>query len=358
VVLDTTSEDSMKKVKIGNKTIGEGEPTYIVAEAGRNHNGNIEMAEKLIKVAARGDADAVKFQSFKAQNVMVKDLFKLKHVEQTTQTSESAYEATEKVELDEEAHYRLAEVAQREGIDFLSTPEDMEMADLLDKLGVPAFKTASLDLTYLDLLRYIAARGKPMIVSTGMSTLAEIDEAVNAIKSTGNDQIILLHCVSCYPPPVEDINLRVIEVLKRAFQLPVGYSDHSLGITIPIAAATLGASLVEKHFTLDKSLPGPDHRISADPEELATMINNIRTIEKALGLCEKRPVQSEMEMRKVRRKIVAKKDIGSGTVLSEEMLAVKMCGDEGIEPRLLNIIVGRKTRANLREDEAITWEKI
>lgn len=348
----------MKRVQIGDRAIGEGEPTYVVAEAGRNHNGNIEMAKELIKAAARAGADAVKFQSFKAENLMVKDLFKLKHVEKTSHISESAYEATRKVELSDEAHYELAVVAREEGIEFLSTPEDKKLVDLLDKLGVPAFKTASIDLTYLGLLTYIAAKGKPMIVSTGMSTMAEISEAVDAVKSTGNDQIVLCHCVSCYPPPPEDINLRAIETLKRVFQLPVGYSDHTLGITILTAAAALGANLIEKHFTLDKSLPGPDHRISADPEELATMVKSIRTIGKALGSGEKKPAESEMEMRKARRKIVAKRDIGIGTALSEQMLAAKMCGDQGIDPRFLSIIVGRKTRADFRKDEPITWDKI
>ena len=348
----------MKKLYIGDRAVGPGEPVYIVAEAGRNHNGDMEMAEGLVKAAAWAGADAVKFQSFRARELMVKDIFKLTHEEHTTQAQESAYQATEKVELCEEAHYRLAEVARREGVAFLSTPEDMEMVEVLERAGVPAFKTASVDLTYLDLLRAISAKGRPMIVSTGMATMDEVAGAIDAIASTGNDQVCLLHCVSCYPPPVEDTNLRAMEALRQAFPFPVGYSDHSLGITIPIAAVALGACLIEKHFTLDRGLPGSDHRISADPAELRAMVEGIRTVERALGDGVKVPAPSEMDMRCARRKIVARRDIESGTTLSIDMLAVKMCRDRGIEPRFLPVVVGRETRASLREDEVITWHKI
>jgi N-acetylneuraminate synthase/N,N'-diacetyllegionaminate synthase len=347
----------MEKIKIGNKLIGDGEPCYIIAEAGRNHNGNIRLAKKLVEMAAECGADAVKFQSFRADDLIVRDVEKIAHIKE--RIKESAYESTKKVELKEQWHFELADLAKENNIDFLSTPEDHKMADLLERVGVPAFKIASLDITYFDLLRHVAKKGKPMIVSTGMSNLAEVAEAVEVIRSESNNQIILLHCVSAYPPSIEDVNLSCIKMIKQVFNLPTGYSDHTLSIFVPVSAVALGANLIEKHFTLDKSLPGVDHKISADPKEFKKIVEGIREIEKAMGSGFKLPSASESEMRrKTRRKIVAQMDIRKGSIIKRDMLGVKIAGEGGLEPKFLDVIIGRRLKVDVKKDQKITWDMI
>jgi len=225
-------------------------------------------------------------------------------------------------------------------------------------MGVPVFKVGSGEITNLPLLKYIARKKKPVILSTGMATLGEIEEALAAIRQEGVDEIVLLHCVSCYPARTEDMNLRVMGTLRQAFRLPVGLSDHSLGITVPIAAVALGACAIEKHFTLDKKLPGPDHRASLEPRELKEMVKAIRDVEKALGNGIKRPTVEEEENKKVgRRSIVARVDIPAGAVITEDMLAIKRPGN-GLEPKYINLIIGRKTKANIISGEVITFPKV
>ena len=265
------------KLKIGDKLIGEEEPCFIIAEAGVNHNGSVELAKKLIDAAKDAGADAVKFQTFKAESVVVKDAQKAEYQKETTGEG-SQYEMIKKLELTEEDFRELADYAKEKDIMFLSSPFDKESVDLLNELDVPAFKVGSGEITNLPLLRYIAKKEKPIILSTGMSTLGEIEEALDVIRSEGVEDIILLHCVSNYPARIEDVNLRALGTLKQAFKLPVGFSDHTLGITAPIAAVALGACVIEKHFTLDRNLPGPDHKASLEPEELKEMAKAIREV--------------------------------------------------------------------------------
>lgn len=346
------------KVKIANRLVGEGEPCFIVAEAGVNHNGDINLAKKLIDAATKAEADAVKFQTFKAENVVTKTAQKAEYQKKTTRVEESQFTMIKKLELEERDFKKLFDYAHRQGIIFLSSPFDKRSVDLLDELGVLAFKVASGEITNFPLLKYIARKKKPIILSTGMSTLGEIVEALEAIREMGAEEIILLHCISSYPAKVEDMNLKAMETLRDAFKLPVGLSDHSLGITIAIAAVALGACVIEKHFTLDKNLPGPDHRASLEPEELKQMVKAIRDIERAMGDGVKRPVKDEEENKKVgRRSIVASVDIPQGTTITEEMLAIKRPGT-GLEPQYVNMVIGRKTRKSIKANELVILEMI
>jgi len=348
----------MKKVKIGARWIGEREPCFIVAEAGVNHNGKIRLAKQLIDAAKDAGADAVKFQSFKAENVVTRKAPKAKYQKETTDTKESQYEMIKKLELSAGNLEELALHAQNKGIIFLSTPFDKGSVDLLDGLGVPAFKIASGEITNFPLIRYIAKRGKPVILSTGMSTLGEINEALQVIQSEGIKSTVLLHCVNTYPTKVEDVNLKAMETLRCKFKLPVGLSDHTLGINIPIAAAALGACMIEKHFTLNRSLLGPDHQASLEPEELKQMIKAVRAVEKAIGDGNKIPTEEERQIQKVaRRSIVAGVDIPQGAIITEEMLAVKRPGT-GIEPKYMNKVIGAVARCRIEQDEPLTMNKL
>jgi len=348
----------MKKVKIGKKMLGEREPCFIVAEAGVNHNGNVDLAKKLIDAAKDARADAVKFQAFKTEKVVTKYAEKANYQKETTGLSESQYEMIKRLELKEEEFVELYDYSKKKNIIFLSSAFDKESVDLLDYLGVPAFKVASGEITNFPLLQYVAEKKKPIILSTGMSTLDEIEDALEIIRQKGVEDIVPLHCVTSYPAKIEDANLKVIETLRHRFKLPVGFSDHTLGITVPIAAVTLGAVLIEKHFTLDKTLPGPDHRGSLEPDELKDMIKAIRDVEQALGDGIKKPTEDEERIKKtVRRSIVAKVEIPKGTVITENMLDFKRPGT-GIEPKNLNEVIGKKTKKDIKPDELITFKKL
>jgi N-acetylneuraminate synthase/N,N'-diacetyllegionaminate synthase len=348
----------MKKIEIGNKLVGDEQPIFIVAEIGVNHNGDIRLAKKLIDAAKDAGADAVKFQAFKTEKVVTKYAEKAKYQKETTSLSESQYDMIRRLELKDEEIRELYNYAKKNNIIFLSSAFDKESVDLLDNLGVPAFKVASGEITNFPLLRYIAEKKKPIILSTGMSTIGEIEEALEVIKEKGVENIVLLHCVTSYPAKIEDVNLRVIEALRRRFKLPVGFSDHTLGITIPIAVAALGAVLVEKHFTLDRTLPGPDHRASLEPDELKDMVRAVRDVEKALGDRVKKPTKDEERIKKVvRRSIVAKMGIPKGTVITEDMLDFKRPG-VGIEPKYLNEIIGKKAKKDIKPDGLITFDKL
>ena len=332
--------------------------TFIIAEAGVNHNGDIKLAKKLINVAKDAGADAVKFQTFKAENVVIKNAEKAEYQKETTGIRESQYDMIKKLELTEEDFRELADYAKKEGILFLSSPFDKESVDLLYELDVPAFKVASGEITNFPLLKYIAKKEKPIILSTGMSTLGEVEEALNVIRSEGVRDVVLLHCVSNYPAKIEDINLRAMETLKHAFKVPVGFSDHTLDITASIAAVALGACVIEKHFTLDRKLLGPDHKASLEPNELKEMVKTIRDLEKALGDGIKRPTKDEVEIKRVaRRSIVAKEDMSKGIIITEDMLDVKRPGT-GIPPKYMEMIVGRKAKENIIKDEIIAMGMI
>jgi N-acetylneuraminate synthase/N,N'-diacetyllegionaminate synthase len=342
------------KIKKEDKLIGEEEHCFIIAEAGVNHNGNVELAKKLIDTAKDAGADAVKFQTFKAENVVTKNSEKAEYQKETTGKG-SQYNMIKKLELTEYDFKELADYAKKKGILFLSSPFDKESVDLLYELDVPVFKIASGEITNFPLLRYIAKKRKPIILSTGMSTLGEVEEALKVIRNEGVEDIVLLHCVSNYPAKIEDVNLKAMETLKQAFKIPVGFSDHTLGITASIAAVASGACLIEKHFTLDRNLPGPDHKASLEPDELKEMVKTIRDVEKALGDGIKKPTKEEEEIKKVaRRSVVAKVDISEGAIITEDMLDVKRPGT-GIEPKYIERIIGKRAKINIKKDELITW---
>lgn len=348
----------MKNVMVGNRLIGKGEFSFIIAEAGVNHNGSVELAKKLIDAAKEAGVDAVKFQTFKAENVVTQNAEKAEYQKETTGVEESQYEMIKKLELTDYDFKELADYAKKRSITFLSTPFDSKSVDLLNEINVPAFKVPSGEITNFLLLTHITKKEKPIILSTGMATLGEVEEALNVIRSEGVKDVILLHCVSNYPAKIEDVNLRAMETLKQAFKIPVGFSDHTLGITASIAAVALGACVIEKHFTLDRNLPGPDHKASLEPKELKNMVNTIREVERALGDGIKRPTKDEEEIKKVaRRSIVARVDIPGGTIITEDMLDVKRPGT-GIVPKYFDFIVGMKAKENIKKDEMITRRMI
>lgn len=349
----------MIKIKIQDRLIGENEPVFVIAEAGVNHNGDINLARNLIDVAKDVGADAVKFQTFKPDNMILKTAPKAKYQMKTTPALESQYEMLKRLELSFDDFKMLKKYADEKSIIFLSSPFDQESVDLLVELGVCAIKIPSGEITNLPLLKYIGERKLPVILSTGMSTIGEIEEAVETIESTGNNEIILLHCVSNYPTAPEDVNLQAIKLLRKIFQLPVGYSDHTEGIEIPLASISLGARVIEKHFTLNKSLPGPDHKASLNPEEIKAMIKGIRIIEKAIRSRRKKPGDIEIKVRSaVRKSIVCNVEkIPKGTIITNEMLGIKRPGI-GLTPKFIDLIVGRVAKEEIIKDELISWDKI
>ena len=345
-------------VKIAGRLIGEGKPCFIIAEAGVNHNGDVNLAKKLIDVARKAGADAVKFQTFSTEELVTAGAEKARYQRETTGADGAQFEMLQKLELGPGDFKKLSVYAREKDIIFLSSPFDKGSADLLDNLGVPAFKVPSGEITNFPLLKYIARKKKPVILSTGMSTLDEIKEAVEIIRREGSKEIVLLHCVSCYPARVEDMNLKVMETLRRTFGLPVGLSDHTVGIYIPVAAVALGACVIEKHFTLDKKLPGPDHQASLEPGELREMVKAIRDVEKALGDGLKRLTDEEEANKKAaRRSLVAGVDIPAGAVITEEMLDIKRPGT-GLEPRFINSVIGKKAKKKIASGEVITLDKV
>lgn len=347
----------MKKLKIDNKWIREGGHCFIIAEAGVNHNGDIEIAKKLIDAAKKAGADAVKFQTYKSENVTSKYVEMANYQKKNIGKEERQLEMIKKFELPYENFIELKEYCDRKQIMFLSTPHSYDAIDFLENL-VPAYKIGSGDLTNLPFLEKIAEKGKPIILSTGMANLGEIEEAVETIKNNGNDRIILLHCISSYPTKVEDANLKAIQTLKQAFKLPVGFSDHTVSVVIPAVAVAMGACVIEKHFTLDKNMPGPDHKASLEPNELKEMIENIREVEKAMGDGIKKPTPEEEEIKKVVRKsIVAKVNIPKGSIIARDMLEIKRPAN-GIPPKYIEEIVGKKAKIDIEEDEVIYWHAI
>ena len=336
-----------KRVGVADRWIGEGEPTFIVAEAGVNHNGDINLAKRLIDVAVEAGVDAVKFQTFKAEKVVSEKAPKAEYQKETTSASESQLDMLRRLELSPEAHRELQAYCEERSVLFISTPFDEESVDLLDELGVPVFKIGSGEITNWPFLEYIARKGEPIILSTGMSYLSEVDEAVRVIRDAGNDQIVLLHCVSNYPANPADANLHAIQTMAAAFQVPVGFSDHTPGIEVALAAVALGATVIEKHFTLDRSLPGPDHRASLEPEELKALVRGIRTVESALGDGQKRPTANEADTTVVaRRSLVAACDIPAGTVLTERHIAIRRPGT-GLPPSMRPFLVGLSARMDI-----------
>ncbi|RSD35151.1 MAG: N-acetylneuraminate synthase [Methanohalophilus sp.] len=331
---------------------------YIIAEVGVNHNGNIGLAKQLIDAAKEAGADAVKFQTFKAEEVVCQKTRKAQYQIDNTGNLESQYDMIKSLELSYEDFTELKKYADNKGITFLSTPFDNGSADFLDDLDIPLFKISSGDITNIPLLEHIGKKQKPVILSTGMSTLGEVEEAVEALKSSGTENITLLHCTTSYPAPMESINLSAMETMKYAFRLPVGYSDHTEGITIPIAAAALGAVVIEKHFTLSKNMHGPDHKAALEPSEMNQMIKNIRCVNSAIGNFEKKPHPEELNNKFVARKsVVARIDIERGTVINEKMLAIKRPGT-GMLPKKIYEVIGKKAAKKICKDELIEYNML
>ena len=331
---------------------------FIIAEAGVNHNGSLDLALQLVEAAKASGADAVKFQTFRADQLATRGAQKATYQERTTEKTESQFAMLQRLELDEAAHEKLIGYCRRLGIQFLSSPFDEESADLLADMGVASFKVPSGEITNLPFLRHIAEKGRPVILSTGMSTLGEVEEGVAALRSGGASQITLLHCVTEYPAPFHEVNLRAMHTLRTAFGLPVGYSDHTPGVEIAVAAAALGAEVIEKHFTLSRSLPGPDHAASLEPAELQQMVAAIRHVELALGNGIKAPAPCELPNLAVARKsLVAARSLAAGHQLSEGDLAIKRPGD-GLAPKFMQVLIGRTLRVSLAEDDIVRWDHL
>lgn len=346
----------MRAIRIGSRMIGPGEPCFIVAEAGVNHNGDVGLARELVRAARDARADCVKFQTFKAERLVTAAAPKAKYQLEVTDRSESQLEMLRKLELGVEAHKEIMALCRELNIRFLSTPHGKEDIELLEQIGVTAYKTASMEVVEPAFLRAVASKGKPMFVSTGMATLAEVEEAVRVIRETGNDQFALLQCTTSYPSRTEDANLRAIPAMASAFGTIMGYSDHTQTETACLVAVALGASVIEKHLTLDKTLPGPDHSSSADPREFKHLVAGIRAAESALGSGRKEPCEAEIaNMLGMRRSLVASRPIGSGEVIGEEMLTFKRPAT-GLKPALLAEVVGRVATRDIAPDEIITWE--
>lgn len=344
-----------KKAK-ENVNVGEEFSTFIIAEIGVNHNGSVELAKKLIDKAYEAGADAVKFQTFKTENLVTKDAAKADY-QINNSGEDSQYNMLRNLELSDNEFREIAKYAKKRGIIFLSSPFDIESVDLLDDIGVPFVKIASGEITNYPLLKHIAKKHKPVILSTGMSTIGEIEEALNLLEKY-NVSIILMHCLTSYPAKVEDANLNVIKTLRITFKKPVGFSDHTLGIEASIAAVALGSCIIEKHFTIDKNLPGPDHIASLEPQEFAEMTRYIRNIEIGLGNGIKKPTNEEIEIKKVVRKsIVAKNDISRGTILNRDMLEIKRPGT-GIEPKYIDKLIGKELIEDIKKDSLIKWKQL
>lgn len=335
--------------------------TLIIAEAGVNHNGSLELAKKLIDVAAMAGVDFVKFQTFKTEKLVSRRAAKARYqVENTGGGAESQFEMIKKLELDRDTHLTLMNYCAEKGIRFFSTAFDLDSIDLLEELGLPVYKVPSGEVTNLPYLRKIAGLGKPVILSTGMCTLADIESAIRVMTAAGlrREDLTVLHCNTEYPTPMADVNLRAMTTIGHAFGVKVGYSDHTPGIEVPIAAVAMGAVCIEKHFTLDRTMEGPDHRASLEPDELAAMVAAIRNIEVALGDGIKQPSASEAKNMVVARKsihLVAGRP--AGHVLAEADLEMKRPGD-GISPMDLDLVVGRTLAEALPEETKLTFSHL
>lgn len=340
---------------IGPRRIGPGQPVFIIAEAGVNHNGDVRLARQLIDAAAEAGADAVKFQTFTAERLVAPGAPKADYQRRTTDGTESQLEMLRHLELSEETHRSLWAHCQQRHLLFMSTPFDEASADLLEALGMVVFKIPSGEITNLPLLAHVARKGKPMIVSTGMSTLEEVLTALQTIRQEGARDIVLLHCVSEYPADPADANLLAMHTLRDSGQVPVGFSDHTPGIEVALAAVALGACVIEKHLTLDHNLPGPDHAASLQPQQFRALVRGIRVVESALGHGRKEPSPRELKNAAVIRKsLVAARDIQQGTTLTQELIAIKRPGT-GLAPALRSQMVGRTVVRDVPAGTLLTW---
>jgi N-acetylneuraminate synthase len=345
-------------IEIAGRKVGPGHPCFVIAEAGVNHNGDLEMALQLVREAVQAGADAVKFQTYKTSLLVTPEASKAEYQKRTTDSAESQYAMLQRLELSPEMHREIIARCQQEGIIFLSSPFDEESVELLNALQVPAFKIPSGEITNLPLVTLVAGKGKPMIVSTGMAYLSEVETAVRAITDAGNHEYILLQCTSNYPANTKDVNLKAMHTLSAAFGAPVGYSDHTLGIEVPLAAVALGACVIEKHLTLDVKMPGPDHAASLEPDQFAAMVGGIRTVEAALGHGRKEPADSEFDTAVVARKsLVAARDIAAGEALTEKLVAIKRPGS-GLPPAMRPHLLGRTAREPIKAGAVLTLDML
>ncbi len=348
-----------RTIRIGARDIGPGHPAYVIAEAGSNHNQDLATALKLIDVAAAAGADAVKFQTFRADALVARTSHPIATLkDEFGRYGRTVHEMFTAVEMPLDWLPRLRDHATTRGITFLSTPFDELSADLLLDLGMDAFKVASYEMVHLPLLRHLAKTGKPVLLSTGMASLGEIEEALDAISGEGNTQIALFHCPIGYPVSPPDVHLAVIDTLRQAFGVPVGLSDHTRGVAIPIAAVARGANLIEKHFTLDAASAGPDHGFAIEPGELAAIVQGVHDVEQAVGDPHKRCLPSEqLHYERGRRSLFAAVDIAAGQTLTRDMIAVLRPGI-GLPPKYLDRLVGRPARRPLRAFDPITWDDV
>lgn len=334
----------MRKIRIEDFEVGHNEKTFIIAEAGINHDGNLKQAKKLVDEAANAGANAVKFQIFKAEEFCAEN--------------SEFFVLFKSLELEEDNWIEIAEFSNDKKIIFTASVFGEESANILEKTGSPVYKVSSGDLTDRPLLDYIARKEKPIILSTGMSTISEIDEAIRTIYNKGNNNVALMHCISNYPTAYHETNLNSIQTLQNTFQIPVGFSDHTIGTLLPALATVKGANLIEKHFTLNKHLPGPDHKMSLEPDEFKEMVTNVRIAESALGNGIKKLTKDEKILKKsARRSIKAKVDISRGNLIKKENTKI-VRPEEGLEPKFVDIVYGKTAKVDIKKDEPITWDKI
>ncbi len=329
-------------IVVGHKHIGFNERAFIIAEAGSNHNQNLDQAKKLIDVAAASGVDAVKFQLFKAEFLYA--------------PGDPAFNIVKDNELPRQWVDTLMGYANKKGVIFLATPFDHEAVDLLDDCGMPVFKIASSEVTNFIFLRYVASKKKPVILSTGMSDMSDVYDAVNVIRQTGNQDIVLLQCSALYPTPVSQVHLRVMDTLREAFHVPVGFSDHTLGILFPAVAVACGACVVEKHFTLDRTLPGPDHSYAIEPGELVQMVRDIRAVEAGLGVSEKKFLPDEKAQTR-RESLFAARDMKSGEIFKIEDVVIQRPAT-GLPVRFLKFVLGQKINRPIKKDDPLAWDML
>ena len=357
--LSSSNTPGSMTINIDGRSIGEGEPCFIVAEIGVNHNGDISLAKQLVDSAKECGVDAVKFQAFKAERITTRHASQAEYQLRNTGRIESQFDLLKKLELSDEEIIEIYRYSVERGITCFFSAFDRESVDLLDQINVPAFKVASGELTNHYLLQQIATKNRPIIISSGMCTIEEISEALRVMNAKReNLEVMILHCVTSYPAKPSEMNLKVIETLRSAFHLPIGLSDHSLSLVIPAAAVGLGASIIEKHFTLDRGLSGPDHKASIEPHSMKEMVLFVREVESALGNGDKRPTREEERIKKVTRKsLVARRSIPRGTKITSEMLDTKRPGT-GLSPSQIDLVVGKIVSRDIMADELLILDDL
>lgn len=346
----------MDHLVIGARIVGDNEPPYVIAEIGSNHNGDMDLCRRLIDAAKSSGADAVKFQSWSPQSLISANEFdRNTSYEDKKRHFGSLKEMVERYQLTEDQHHLVADYCKVKDVAFMSTPFSFREVDMLDALGVPCFKIASMDINHLPLLRYVGQKQKPVFLSTGMATMQEIHRAVDELFGVGCKTVALLHCVSLYPPDPQTLNLKNIPMLRDTFQVPVGFSDHTIGVSMPLAAIALGAHIVEKHFTLDRDMEGWDHWVSATPAELETIVMEGRSVSQALGGYQRIVTEREIDKRNsFRRRIVVRRALDAGAILTWDDLDYKRPGT-GIHPDEAQYVVGRRLARSVEADHELVW---